>query len=139
MLTAAVLRYLDSIDLVVFGRAGADAFLERAAEEADDAVAIVSQPGRESRLDEYDWPDFQVICQSGPQPRSAYDRAMRIRDALNGLRYVVLADGTPDRVDVNWIIAKQSAPVNLQVSTAGMFRYSLGYRAEIRRATALRV
>jgi hypothetical protein len=144
MHTAAFAWYLDGAGLVVFGRDGADCFLEDAPSEVANAVEIISQPGAEPVpvRDGYDSPDFQLIVRADGtqgQARQGYERICGLRDALCGLHNITLAEGTPDEVRVISVIAKTAAPVSLGKDSGGHHRWSVAFRTEIRHVTPLRV
>lgn len=139
MLTGAVLRYLTSLGLVLYDAPGADAFLERAPDDASPSVACVSGYGLQAIVwDSYDVGDFQIICRDGPSARNALERSRDIRAALNGLRYATLAPATADEVRVQALLSKHDTPVPLGVDEGGKYRYSVGYRAKYKAPTALR-
>jgi len=145
MFTAALLRYLDSQGLVVFGRQGTDAFLEDLPDLPVAAVAVFARPGG-AETDGghgYDEPGAQFLVRGdntagGSRARSGYVRAKAIRDALHGLSGVTLAKDTDDEVYLVQCLATQSQPINIGDDPDDRPRWSIEVRAETYEPTALR-
>jgi hypothetical protein len=135
------------VGLVVYGRAGTDAFLEDMPDKPVAAVAAFARPGG-AETDGghgYDEPAVQLLIRgdkTNPQTpgraRSGYDRALAIRDALHGLSGVTLAEGTDDEVYVVQCLATQSEPTNIGDDPDDRPRWSVPFRLEVFRPTALR-
>lgn len=142
MLTAAFLRHLDTRGLVVFDRAGTTAFLEDLPDKPVDAVAAYSRPGGETDGGHgYDEPGVQFLVRRGSgagRARAGYDAAMAIRTELHGLASVTLAPGTPDEVWLVQCLATTSEPVNLGDDPDNRPRWSISFRTEVYRPSALR-
>lgn len=144
MFVVALLRYLDSLGIVVYGRAGTDAFLNNLPDVPVDAVGAYARPGgaETDGGNGYDEPGAQFIIRGnhkGPAGRRAgWDRARAIRDALHGLSAVRLAAGTPDEMWVVQVLATTSEPVDIGGDPDRRPRWSVEVRGEVHRPTALR-
>lgn len=144
MFSAALLRHLDTLGLLVYGRTGADGFLERLPDAPVDAVAVYARPGGADTDGGhgYDEPAAQFVVRGnlkgGDGQRAGYQRARDIRDALHGLSAVTLGGGTPDETYVVQLLATQSEPTNLGGDPDGNPRWSVPVRAEVYRPTVLR-
>lgn len=143
MFSAAVLRHLDSAGLVVFDRAGTDAFLETLPDKPVRATAAFTRPGGTGTSGGHGWdePAVQLLIRDDGatgRARAGYERAKGIRDALHGLSSLLLAPGTPDEVWVVQILATTSEPVNLGDDKDDRPRWSVTFDAEVRNPTALR-
>jgi hypothetical protein len=141
--SAAILRHLDSLGLVVFGRTGNDAFLEDLPDKPVIAVAAYTRPGGADTDGGhgYDEPAVQLLVRADPaggRARSGYERAQAIRDALHGLSGVTLAAGTVDEVWLVQMLATSSEPVNIGDDPDNRPRWSVTFRAETYAPTALR-
>lgn len=147
MITSAVGHYLDSLGLVVYGRTGNNYFLEDLPDQPVAAVAAFARPGG-AETDGghgYDEPALQLLVRgdkANPQTpgraRAGYGRARAIRDALHGLAGVTMATGTPDEVYVVQCLATQSEPTNIGDDPDDRPRWSVPFRLEVFRPTALR-
>lgn len=147
MISAALLHYLDSLGLVVFGRAGNDAFLEDLPDKPVAAVAVFARPGGADTDGGhgYDEPAVQFLVRgdhtSAATPgraRAGHTRAVAIRDALHGLAGVTIAKGTPDEAYVVQCLATQSEPTNIGDDPDDRPRWSIAFRMETYRPSALR-
>lgn len=147
MFASAIGHYLDSLGLVTYGRAGNDFYLEDLPDKPVAAVAAFTRPGG-AETDGghgYDEPAVQLLVRgdhTSPQTpgraRSGYQRARAIRDALHGLSSVTLAPGTEDEVYVVQLLATASEPTNIGDDPDNRPRWSVTFRAEVYRPTALR-
>lgn len=143
MFVVALLRYLDTAGILVYGRTGADAFLNNLPDTPVDAVGAYGRPGG-AETDGghgYDEPGAQFIVRGnhkGPAGRRAgWDRARSIRDALHGLAGVQIGTGA----DTMWLVqclATTSEPVDIGGDPDNRPRWSVEVRAEVHRPTALR-
>lgn len=142
MLSVAVARHLHAAGLVVYGRAGADCFLEGWRPQPAGQVALFMRPGRAgtSGGDGWDWPGVQALVRADrpDHARTSYERAVGLRDALHGLSHQWLDRGGPDEVWVTQLLATTSAPVSLGADTEGRLQWSVTFDGEVRNATALR-
>jgi hypothetical protein len=147
VITAAFLRYLDDAGLLVYGRDGADAFLEDLPDVPVAAVAAFARPGG-AETDGghgYDEPGVQLLVRGDPddpdtpgRARSGFGRASAIRAALHGLHSVTLAEGTEDEVWLVQCLATQSQPTNLGDDPDDRPRWSIDFRTEVYQPTPLR-
>lgn len=147
MFSSAVLRHLDTLGLLTYGRAGTDAFLEDLPDKPVAAVAAFARPGGADTDGGhgYDEPGVQLLVRGDKtnpatpgRARSGYTRAQAIRDALHGLSGVTLAEGTEDEVYVVQMLATTSEPVNIGDDPDDRPRWSVTFRSEVFRPTALR-
>lgn len=147
MITAAFLTYLDARGVLVYGRTGNDAFLEDLPDKPVAAVAAYSRPGgaETDGGNGYDEPGVQFVVRGDKanpatpgRARAGYGRAKRIRDELHGLSGVLLAPGTADEVWLVQCLATTSEPVNLGDDPDDRPRWTVDFRTEVYRPTALR-
>ncbi|TFV91407.1 minor capsid protein [Blastococcus sp. CT_GayMR16] len=147
MISSALLQYLDSIGIVVYGRTGNDAFLEDLPDQPVAAVAAFTRPGGADTDGGhgYDEPAVQFLVRGNKanpatpgRARAGYTRAVAIRDALHGLSGVTIAEGTDDEVYVVQCLATQSEPTNIGDDPDDRPRWSVPFRLEVYRPTALR-
>lgn len=143
MFAAALLRHLDSLGILVYGRPGTDGFLNALPDVPVDAVAAYGRPGGADTDGGhgYDEPAAQFIVRGDHKTggrRAGYDRATAIRDALHGLSGVTIAAGTDDETYVVQCLATQSEPTDLGGDPDNRPRWSVPVRAEVYRPTLLR-
>jgi hypothetical protein len=133
MITTAIARELAKRDLVTYSEDGGDVFVEEdLPPDPQDAVRIQSAGGPPASMTHgYDTPSFQIIVRGGSDAREPHARAMDIYDALHGLRYHELPDGT----FLVWCAADQSAPVPLGRDENRRHQFSLNFTAEVRAAS----
>lgn len=147
MITSALLTYLHSLGIVTYGTPGTDAFLEDLPDKPVAAVAAFARPGG-AETDGghgYDEPAVQFLIRgdrTNPttpgRARAGYGRAQAIRDALHGLAGVTIAEGTDDETYIVQCLATQSEPTNIGDDPDDRPRWSVPFRLEVFRPTALR-
>lgn len=144
MLTAAIARYLADLDETVYGTfsttEASTIHLEELPEKPVDAIAVAFKTGPPDNTgDGYAREALQIIVRrqnTAGRSRTGYDVARSIRDALDGLRYVTLAEGTDDEVRLCWCLADDSGPVNLGDDANGVPRWSLRFTTLTKHDTA---
>lgn len=134
MLSAALARHLDALDLVTFDAPGADAFLEDLPSDPVDAVGIFTQAGPRPVL--LRRPVVQVLVRADPnastgRARTGFERAQAILEALDGTGHAVWGAGSVDEVRVAWCLAQQSSPVDIGVDENGAPRWSVRFDVEV--------
>lgn len=144
MFVVALLRYLDTLGIVVYGRSGTDAFLNNLPDVPVNAVGAYARPGG-AETDGghgYDEPGAQFIVRgdhkAGQGRRAGWDRAKAIRDALHGLSAMRLAQGTADEMWLVQCLATTSEPVDIGGDPDNRPRWSIEVRGEVYRPTVLR-
>lgn len=134
MLSAALARHLDALDLVTFDAAGADCFLEDLPGDPADAVGIFAQAGPRAVL--LRRPVVQVLVRADPnsatgRARTGFERAQAILDALDHTGHVTWGEGSPDAVRIAWCLAQQSSPVDIGTDDNGAPRWSVRFDVEV--------
>jgi hypothetical protein len=147
VISRALLRYLDGLGLLVYGRHGADAFLEELPDKPVAAVGAFARPGAADTDggNGYDSPGVQFLVRGDPddpqtpgRAGSGFTRAADIRKALHGLTSLTLAEGTADEVWLVQCLAVQSQPVSLGVDADNRPKWSVEVQCEVYEPTPLR-
>lgn len=139
MLITEVMRYLDSRGVVTYDASGisGNVFFGLLPTSPDIAVAILPSGGRSSSIKHsYDNPTFQVLVRGTRDPRTGYEKALEVYDALHGFSGGPFVDGG------YWVVkcqGVQSEPVHIGQDENGRHRYSLNFWAEINRPTIYRI
>lgn len=114
MYLAALARHLDAAGLVVYGRTGADCFLETLPASPVAAVGLFSVPRAGDDLSPWGEVSAQLVVRADTDSaRTGHERAATLRAALHGLRHVTLAPATPDELRLVWCVAQSRFPVSL--------------------------
>jgi hypothetical protein len=137
MIGTALAEWLDANGFVDYrpSGAGGDCFIDTTPQTPDAAVVIFHTGGTAALFGEpYDGPTVQILVRGGPDPRVSHARAQELYDALHGLAYVDLADGTR----LIAATAVQSAPVALGTDDNSRHRHVINLHLDVYRPTALR-
>lgn len=136
MLTAALATYLDSLGLVVFGRAGADCGIEAFPPKPADAISIGLKPGDPDDLSGDVVRGIAIMVRQasadaqGRVARPGWARATAIRAALHGLRHTTLAAGTDDEQRIHWCVSDDVEPTSLGTDQTGARLWGLRFRVQ---------
>lgn len=138
MIIAAVAKHLASLNLVTYGQAGADCFLEPPhglVGTPVDIVALFGHGGGQARLDDIGVAGFSIQLRSSDpdgvgRARAGHDRIMGIKNALHGLTGTVLDPGGPDEVTLISCLANTDDPVQLATDEEDFPRWGLSFRVQ---------
>jgi hypothetical protein len=143
MLTAAVARYLADLAPAVYGTygvAGSTIHVEDLPATPVDGIGIYFKTAPvDNAGDGYAREAFQIVVRrtnTTGRARSGYEVAKSVRDTLDGLRYVTLAEGTDDEVQLRWCLSDDSGPTNLGDDANGVPRWSLRFTTLAKHDTA---
>jgi hypothetical protein len=140
MLTAAVARFLDDLGHGTYDVAGATIHLEELPAQPPNAVSVAFKTGPvDNTADGYARNSIAIVVRQSNttgRARSGYDKALAIRDDLNGLKHQVLAAGTDDETRLIWMLSDDGGPTNLGDDSNGTPRWSLRFTALIAHDTA---
>ena len=133
-----VMQYLANKGIVSYSETGGanNVFMGRLPAEPSFAVAINPSGGYNASIKHaYDSPTLQILVRGTVDPRTGYEKALQIYDALHGFggdRFI--AGG-------NWVVkceGIQSEPVYLGQDENGRHMYTLNFALEIKRPSTHR-
>jgi len=133
-----VMQYLANKGIVSYSETGGanNVFMGRLPAEPSSAIAINPSGGYNASIKhDYDSPTLQILVRGTVDPRTGYEKALQIYDALHGFggdRFV--AGG-------HWVVkceGIQSEPVYLGQDENGRHMYTLNFALEIKRPSTHR-
>ncbi len=138
MIISEIMRYLDSRGIVTYDDTGAtgNIFMGLLPPVPDIAVAITPSGGIASSIKHpYDQPTFQVLVRGDEDPRTGYNLALAIYDALHGFGSAPFIPGGM------WVIkceGIQSDPVHIGIDGKRRHRYAMNFMVEVARPSTHR-
>ena len=128
-----VMKYLADKGIVSYSETGGtnNIFMGRLPAEPSFAVAVNPSGGYSASIKHaYDSPTIQILVRGDLDPRTGYEKAMQIYDALHGFGGGSFVEGG------HWIVkceGIQSEPVYLGEDDNGRHMYTLNFALEVKR------
>lgn len=133
-----VMKYLANIGIVSYSETGGtnNIFMGKLPAEPSFAVAVNPSGGYGASIKHaYDSPTLQILVRGTVDPRTGYEKALEIYDALHGFGGDAFVAGG------YWVVkceGIQSEPVYIGQDENGRHRYSLNFAIEVKRPSSHR-
>lgn len=143
MIAAALLRHLDSAEIIDFDPDGitGNAFVDTMPAEPDTAVMCKVTGGNPidgRTVQPWEEPVVQFVVRGDRDPRTSDGLAQAIYDEVREISQLVIDEGGPDELHVDWTTPRQTAPAHIGTDGNGRHERSINFDVHITRFTTAR-